>query len=168
MFQIGSSPHGKYGLVAAGSHIFSWTVLRQIFIWNIFTKATLPFAAYYQAGQSALEFFEEGRKEVEEKFRSINRWMAAAFLLLFGRKSCVKTSTIHSTCGPKQWEIGILCLLAAMQILMLSSTSPWRRSTFGGVCPVSHSCCRRYLQLIFWNYTSLIAPPALYSFPALS
>ena len=39
---------------------------------------------------------------------------------------------------------------------------------FGGVCPVSHSCCRRYLQLIFWNYTSLITPPALYSFPALS
>ena len=166
MFQIGSSPHGKYGLVAAGSHIFPWTALRQIFIWNIFTKATLPSAAFHQAGQRRTRTRRKaGRRWRKNSDQSIDGWLQLFCFFLEENHAWRRQQFIAlagQSNGKLESFVSLLCKYWCYRQLFCGSAAHLVE------CLVSHSCCRRYLQLIFWNYTSLITPLALYSFPALS
>ena len=146
-------------------HIFSPELHCARFLFEIFSqKQHCPLLHNIRRG-SALEL--AGRRRWRKNSdQSIDGWLQLFCFFLeenhaWRRQQFI--ALVGQSNGKLESFVSWLCKYWCYRQLFL-----WHRSTFGGVCPVSHSCCRRYLQLIFWNYTFLTTPPALYSFPALS
>ena len=74
MFQIGSSPHGKYGLVAAGSHIFPWTA--PDFYLKYFHKSNTALCCILSGGAERTRILRKaGRRWRKNSDQSIDGWL---------------------------------------------------------------------------------------------
>ena len=150
-------------------HIFSPELHCARFLFEIFSqKQHSALCCILSGGAERTRILRKaGRRWRKNSDQSIDGWLQL-FCFFLEENHAWRRQQFIALVGQSNGKLESFVCLQLCKYWCLSSTSPWHGSTFGGVCPVSHSCCRRYLRLIFWNYTSLITPPALYSFPALS